>query len=56
MTSRNLTEVFFLMRNNAIQNRNMYDDRVNTVFDTVPKHMDVIFDDFIWFLIFLEAK
>ncbi|XP_031625328.1 syntaxin-16 isoform X2 [Contarinia nasturtii] len=27
MTSRNLTEVFFLMRNNAVQNRNMYDDR-----------------------------
>ena len=31
MTSRNLTEVFLLMRNNAIQNRNMYDDRVNSV-------------------------
>lgn len=30
MTSRNMTEVFILMRNNAIQNRNMYDERVST--------------------------
>lgn len=29
MTSRNMTEVFILMRNNAIQNRNMYDERVS---------------------------
>lgn len=29
MTSRNLTEVFILMRNNAIQNRNMYEDNVS---------------------------
>lgn len=29
MTSRNMTEVFTLMRNNAIQNRNMYDERVS---------------------------
>lgn len=28
MTSRNITEVFNIMRNNAIQNRNMYEDRV----------------------------
>ncbi len=26
MTSRNLTEVFLIMRNNAQHNRNMYDD------------------------------
>lgn len=26
MTSRNLTEVFVIMRNNAQHNRNMYDD------------------------------
>lgn len=29
MTSRNMTEVFILMRNNAVQNRNMYDERVS---------------------------
>lgn len=29
MTSRNMTEVFILMRNNAIQNRHMYDERVS---------------------------
>lgn len=40
MTSRNLTEVFFLMRNNAVQNRNMYDDRVWT-FLRLAQHMDV---------------
>lgn len=29
MTSRNLTEVFVIMRNNASKNRNHYDDRVS---------------------------
>lgn len=37
MTSRNLTEVFVIMRNNAQHNRNMYDDdrvsqKVNSFF------------------------
>lgn len=29
MTSRNLTEVFVIMRNNASKNRSHYDDRVS---------------------------
>lgn len=40
MTSRNLTEVFILMRNNAIQNRNMYDERVGVLlFIRTNKHI-----------------
>lgn len=53
MTSRNLTEVFFLMRNNAVQNRNMYDDRVNTLktktYGNGMKEIRFVLD-------FLEAK
>lgn len=37
MTSRNLTEVFFIMRNNSIQHRSMYDDNRNSDGDTLLK-------------------
>lgn len=55
MTSRNLTEVFVIMRNNASKNRNHYDDRVSsiccpyggnknnkkieTIYDSICKHI-----------------
>lgn len=56
MTSRNLTEVFVLMRNNAIQNRNMYDDRVSEIAHIEPYGKSVLYPislELMWFLLFL---
>ncbi|EDW00017.1 syntaxin-16 [Drosophila grimshawi] len=38
MTSRNLTEVFIIMRNNASKNRNHYDDRRGSDSERLLKH------------------
>lgn len=49
MTLRNMTEVFILMRNNAIKNRNMYEDRVSVVqgLGILPCHQNCIPDKFV---------
>lgn len=58
MTSRNITEVFVLMRNNAIQNRNMYDDRVGVTFRkfVYKTYGGKLFKLFDFHIIFLETR
>lgn len=56
MTSRNITEVFILMRNNAIQNRNMYDDRVRCRVSLFPKlkHMEALLSNNGFFVLLFQ--
>lgn len=42
MVSRNLTEVFILMRNNSIQSRQLYNEQVRSIKETVDFNLAIL--------------